>query len=97
MVGRIYYIYIVGNERPTLYIGITSNLIKRIYQHKNGIIEGFTKRYKLGKLLYFEEYFDVKKAITREKQLKNWHRNWKLNLIKSKNPKYKDLYQEILK
>jgi len=89
------FVYIIGNNRPTLYIGVTSNLIKRVYEHKQGSVEGFTKKYRLSKLLYYEAFDDIQRAIRREKQLKNWHREWKLNLIKTKNPAFKDLYLEI--
>jgi len=68
-----------------------------VYEHKNEMLDGFTKRYKLKKLIYFEEYPDPKEAIAREKQLKNWHRQWKINLIKSTNPDFEDLYNKILK
>ena len=75
----------------TLYIGITNDLYKRVYQHKNGLIEGFTKKYQCHKLVYFEETSDVESAIAREKQLKNWNRKKKEFLIKTKNPHWKDL------
>jgi len=86
----------MGNKHLTLYIGVTSNLIKRVYEHKQNIVKGFTKKYNLHILLYFEIFDDINEAIRREKQLKNWHRDWKLNLIKSKNPLLKDLYEEII-
>ena len=94
---RNYYVYIMGNDRPTLYIGVTNNLIRRVYEHKHGLIDGFTKKYNLEKLLYFEVFNQVKDALAREKQLKHWNRKWKLNLIKVKNPTMKDLYSEIIK
>lgn len=75
----------------TLYIGVSNNLERRVYEHKQGRVEGFTKEYKIRKLIYYEEYKDINEAIAREKQLKNWHRNWKLNLIRTKNPGLKDL------
>jgi len=85
--NKLYYIYIVSNKiRSTFYIGITNNLPRRIYEHKNGLVNGFTKKYKLKDLIYVEEYKEISDAIKREKQLKNWHRDWKLNLIKNKNP-----------
>lgn len=90
------YVYILGNERPTLYIGVTSDLIRRIFQHKAQLVDGFTKEYHLHKLLYYEEFEDIKSAIDREKQLINWHREWKINLIKQKNPEFKDLYKDII-
>lgn len=92
-----YYVYIVGNERPTLYIGVTNDLIRRVYEHKNGLVEGFTKEYELKRLLFFEVHSEIKEAITREKQIKKWNRQWKLNLIKKTNPEFKDLYEEITK
>lgn len=90
------FIYIIGNNRPTLYIGVTSNLIQRIYQHKKDLVEGFSSKYRLHKLLHYESYDNIEEAIAREKQLKNWHREWKINLIKSRNPKLQDLYEEIM-
>src|SRR3989344_5623100 len=90
-----YYVYIMGNTRPTLYIGVTNNLIRRVYEHKNNLAEGFTKRYKLHKLLYFEVFSAIKDALNREKQLKHWDREWKLDLIKNTNPSFKDLYSDI--
>ena len=93
-----YYIYILTNfKNTTFYIGVTNNLVKRVWQHKTEMVDGFSKKYKLKKLVYFEEYQNPAEAITREKQLKNWHRQWKLNLIKSKNPKFEDLWNQILK
>ncbi len=87
-----YYVYILTNRtNNVLYIGVTNNLERRVFEHKLGLIEGFSKRYKLTKLIYFEESLSVVDAIAREKQLKNWHREWKLNLIKSINPGFKDL------
>ena len=87
-----YYVYIITNKYNTVfYVGMTDNLIRRIYEHKNKLIEGFSKKYNLFKLVYFEETNDVNEAIKREKQLKNWHRDWKLNLIKETNPNFKDL------
>ncbi|MBU1200117.1 GIY-YIG nuclease family protein [Patescibacteria group bacterium] len=88
------YVYIIGNNRPTLYIGVTSNLQKRIWEHKQSTIKGFSSKYKLTKLLYFEIHSDIKQAIKREKQLKRWHREWKLNLIKSQNPELNDLWSQ---
>lgn len=91
-----YYIYILTNlNNTTLYIGVTNNLIRRVNEHKKEMLSGFTKKYKLKKLIYFEQYPSPKEAIAREKQLKNWHRQWKLNLIKSFNPDFDDLYGDI--
>ena len=87
-----YYIYILTNKsNKVLYIGVTNDLERRMYEHKNKMVDGFTERYNLTKLVYFEETPDVKSAIEREKQLKNWHRDWKINLINSFNPQWKDL------
>jgi len=92
-----YYVYILASKRNgTLYIGVTSNLIKRIYEHKNNIIEGFTKKYNIHKLVYYEITEDVNSAIVREKQLKRWKRNWKIKLIEKNNPEWKDLYFELI-
>ena len=88
-----YYIYILANKRNgTLYIGVTSNLVKRVYEHKNNIIEGFTKKYNIHKLVYYETTNDIESAIRREKQLKKWNRKWKTNLIENSNPEWIDLY-----
>jgi putative endonuclease len=87
-----YYVYILTNQsNKVLYIGVTNDLERRIYEHKNKMIDGFTRRYNLTKLVYFEETTDVRSAIEREKQLENWHRDWRLNLIKKFNPEWKDL------
>lgn len=90
--GNRSYIYILSNKyNTTFYIGVTSNIEKRLWQHRQGQIPGFTQRYSLHKLIYYEEYYTIIDAIAREKQLKNWHRDWKLNLIRSKNPNFDDL------
>ena len=87
-----YYVYILTNyEDSTFYIGVTSNIQKRIYEHKNKLIEGFTSKYNLNKLVYIETTTSIEDAIKREKQLKNWHRKWKINLIKEINPNFNDL------
>ena len=92
-----YYVYILTNKsNNVLYIGVTNDLVRRIYEHKNKMIGGFTKKYNLTKLVYYEATTDVRSAIEREKQLKNWHREWKVNLIKELNPEWKDL-GEMLK
>ena len=86
------YVYFMTNaDNKALYIGVTSDLTKRVLQHKNHQYEGFTDKYNCTKLVYYEECNDIKTAITREKQLKNWHRDWKNNLIKQTNPEWKDL------
>jgi putative endonuclease len=92
-----YYVYIIGNEKPVLYIGVTSNIIKRIHEHKSKYVKGFSKTYNLNKLLYYEVFESSIEAITREKRIKNWHREWKINLIKSVNPTFRDLYEDLIK
>lgn len=90
------YVYILTNKQEgVLYIGVTSDLIRRIYEHKQGFVEGFTKRYNLHRLVYYEAVDDMESAIAREKQLKNWHRPWKLNLISQFNSSWHDLYFEL--
>ncbi len=89
---RTFYVYIMTNEwNTTFYIGTTGGLEGRVRQHKTGKIEGFTKQYHLKKLVYYEEYDSSMDAIRREKQLKNWHREWKINLIRQQNPDFRDL------
>ncbi len=91
-----YYVYIMTNKAfGTLYIGVTNDLIRRVFEHKEKVVDGFTKKYGLDKLVYYEVYDSIEAAITREKQLKEWHRNWKLRLIMKKNPKWEDLYETI--
>ena len=93
---RQYYAYIMSNKANTvLYTGVTGDLIKRVYEHKQKITEGFTKKYKVNKLVYYEIFGDPENAIAREKQIKVGSRRKKIALIKSKNPKWKDLYNEI--
>ncbi|MDP8228914.1 MAG: GIY-YIG nuclease family protein [Candidatus Electryoneaceae bacterium] len=92
-----YYIYILaGMQNGTLYIGVTRNLIKRVYEHRNGMVAGFTKKYSVKLLVYYESTENVNAAIVREKQLKKWERQWKLDLIESVNPHWDDLYDEII-
>ncbi|MEK7208219.1 MAG: GIY-YIG nuclease family protein [Patescibacteria group bacterium] len=91
-----YCVYILASKRNgTLYIGVTSNLPKRVYEHKTGAVEGFTKRYRIHVLVWYECTEDAAAAITREKQLKAWKREWKLVLIEKENPTWKDLYAEL--
>jgi len=97
MTDKQYYIYILASKRNgTLYTGFTSDLIKRIWQHKNGLLEGFSKRYGTKFLVYFEAYNDVEEAIYREKRIKKWNREWKIKLIEKANPNWKDLYQNLI-
>lgn len=90
------YVYILTNEyNKVFYIGVTSNLVKRIWEHKSKVVEGFSKQYNLKKLVYYEIADNIESAIEREKQLKRWHRQWKINLIKDFNPSFEDLYDKI--
>jgi putative endonuclease len=93
-----FFVYIITNQgNSVFYIGVTSDLERRIYEHKNELIEGFSKRYKLKKLMHFEQCDNAYGAIAREKQLKNWHRNWKINLVKKTNPHFRDLAESWFK
>ena len=90
-------VYIMTNKKyGTLYVGVASNLIKRVWEHKNNFVEGFTKHYKLHKLVYYETTENIESAILREKQLKAWKRQWKIELVDKFNPDWKDLYQTFL-
>jgi len=92
-----YSVYITVNKMITvLYIGVTNNLIKRIWEHKNKVVPGFTAKYNVDKLVYYENYSDINEAIKREKQLKRWSRKKKIDLIQSFNPTWRDLYEDLL-
>jgi len=92
-----YYVYILASKRNgTLYIGVTNNLVRRIYEHKNGLQEGFTKKHSVKTLVYFEQTENINSAILKEKRLKSWKRSWKIQLIEKSNPNWKDLYTEII-
>jgi putative endonuclease len=91
--SKQFCVYILASQRNgTLYIGMTSNLVQRIWQHKQGFVDGFTKKYGINNLVHFELHDTVESAITREKQIKKWERAWKLRLIEENNPEWKDLY-----
>jgi putative endonuclease len=90
------YVYIMGNTRPTLYTGVTSNLIKRVYEHRNDLVDGFTKKYHVHKLIYYEFVEGQLEAIIREKQIKNMSRQEKMNIINKFNPLWGDLYPDLL-
>ena len=91
------YIYIMSNKlNGTLYVGVTSDIIKRVYEHKNNLVDGFTKKYNLKTLVYYEIYDDITDAITREKQLKAGSRAKKIELIKKMNPEWNDLYESLI-
>jgi putative endonuclease len=94
--ATMYYVYILASRKNgTLYIGMTSDLMKRIYQHKNDLVKGFTKKYSVHTLVYFEQTADVQAALRREKQLKSWKRDWKMRLIEESNPGWHDLYDTL--
>jgi len=91
-----YWVYFLTNKpRSTLYVGVTNDLVRRIYEHREGLVKGFTQRYGLKMLVYFERYDTPYAAIQREKNIKHWSRNWKLQLIESMNPQWRDLYKDI--
>jgi len=92
-----YYVYILASKKNgTLYIGVTNNLVRRIYEHKEGLIEGFTKKYNVKILVYYEVHKSIYEALRREKAMKKWLRKWKIELIEKINPEWKDLYYEIV-
>ena len=93
---RIYFVYMLASQRNgTLYVGVTNDLARRIYEHKSKQVRGFTSRYKVDMLVWYETYNDVNEAIAREKQLKKWERRWKRELIETLNPAWKDLYFDL--
>jgi putative endonuclease len=90
------YVYILASQPyGVLYIGVTSNLIKRVWEHREGVVEGFTKQYGVKRLVWFEVHSEIVHAITREKQIKKWNRNWKVNLVQESNPDWRDLYGDV--
>jgi len=95
-VNRVPCVYILASARNgTLYVGVTSDLIKRVFEHRNDFVEGFTKKYKVHRLVYYEVFGDMIAAITREKQIKKWNRKWKQELIERDNPYWNDLFDSI--
>jgi putative endonuclease len=94
--NKSYYIYILASKpNGTLYIGVTNDLIRGVWEHKNDFVEGFAKRYGIHQLVYYEECGNIESAIIREKQMKKWKRGWKIELIENVNPYWKDLYNEL--
>jgi putative endonuclease len=94
---KIFYVYILASKRNgTLYIGVTSDLIKRVWEHKNKLVQGFTEKYSINKLVYYEQFQTGHDAIQREKRLKKYNRQWKLKLIEEVNPDWKDLYDDLI-
>ena len=91
-----YYVYLLASDRNgTLYIGVTNDIVRRVFEHKSKAVAGFTKRYGVDKLVWYEIYDDPTSAITREKELKKWRREWKIQLIEKQNPQWLDLYPQI--
>jgi putative endonuclease len=91
-----FWVYILASgPGGTLYVGVTNNLVRRIFEHRTGMVPGFTKRYGVKRLVYFEEHATAHAAIQREKNIKHWPREWKIDLIRSMNPEWRDLYEEI--
>jgi putative endonuclease len=96
-VERQYYVYILASRRNgTLYTGVTNDLLRRVFEHKNGLVESFTKKYEVHILVHYEVFADIHEAIAREKQLKNWERAWKRHLIEKDNPRWIDLYDSLI-
>ena len=96
-IKKSYYVYILASKpNGTIYIGMTDDLIRRVTQHKQGLVPGFTKTYGVKMLVYYEQTELVLSAIAREKQLKKWKREWKIRLIESMNPEWKDLFEELI-
>jgi putative endonuclease len=95
--SRQYHVYILASKpNGTLYVGVTNNIARRVWQHKQGLVEGFTKKYSVDKLVYCEAFAQPQEAIQREKRLKKWNRAWKIQLIESTNPGWKDLYETVM-
>ena len=93
---KAFYVYLLASQRNgTLYTGVTSDLVKRVWEHREGVVEGFTSKYGVKHLVWFEVHDNAISAITREKQLKKWNREWKINLIQQENPTWRDLYADI--
>ena len=96
MEPRSFYVYILASRiGGTLYIGVTNDLIRRVGEHRLKLAEGFTKKYEIAKLVYFEQFDDIENAVKREKRLKKWNRAWKIRLIEEQNPNWDDLYAGI--
>ena len=92
-----YFVYLLSNKKNgTLYIGITNDLVRRVYEHKSKHVEGFSKKYNLSRLVWFDETSDVNAAIEKEKQMKKWKRAWKVGLIEEANPSWRDLYFDLV-
>jgi putative endonuclease len=93
-----YFVYILASQRNgTLYVGVTNDLIRRVQEHREGLVEGFTRRYRVKLLVFYEGHQDIREAITREKRIKRWRRDWKLQLIERSNPRWRDLWLDLTK
>ncbi|NHZ80687.1 GIY-YIG nuclease family protein [Massilia sp. CCM 8695] len=93
---RYSFVYILASDAyDTLYIGVTSDLVKRVWEHRSGVVAGFTKQHKINRLVWYETHGDIMEAIKREKQLKKWERAWKVKLISTSNPTWRDLYEDF--
>jgi putative endonuclease len=91
------FVYMMASSRNgTLYVGVTSDLVKRVFQHKNDVADGFTKKYRVHDLVWFESTPSIEEAVRKEKQIKDWKRAWKIELIEKENPEWRDLYADIL-
>ena len=97
MLTRSYYVYLLASRRKgTLYVGVTNDLSKRVWQHKQDLVEGFTKKHGVKTLVWYEQTESIESAIVREKQIKKWNRAWKIGLIEANNPDWKDLYEDVV-
>ncbi len=93
---HLYFVYILASQRNgTLYVGVTNDLVSRVHEHREGLVPGFTKRYGVKLLVYFEMHDDINEAILREKRIKRWRRKWKLELIEAENPQWRDLWVDL--
>jgi putative endonuclease len=93
-----YWVYILASKAGgTLYIGVTNNLVRRVYEHREGLVESFTKRYGIKTLVYFEPHETIAAALQHEKNIKHWSREWKIDLIVASNPDWRDLYEDIVR
>ncbi|MBI1911010.1 MAG: GIY-YIG nuclease family protein [Deltaproteobacteria bacterium] len=94
---KTFYVYILASKQNgTLYIGVTNDILRRVYEHKNDLVDGFCKKYGVHNLVYFEQFDEIESAIQREKQLKKWNRKWKTDLIEKTNPNWRDLYEDLV-
>ena len=96
MLTKQYFVYLLCSQKNgTLYVGVTNDLIRRVFEHKNGLADGFTKKYSVKNLAWYEVHEDIEQAIVREKQIKKWNRAWKIDLIQKNNPEWRDLSNEL--